>query len=208
MNKLRPPQIVVSILIFLCAAPVPAQTSKEPIVVRRVKSEIARDAKLESAIISAVFGHNAVDETIGVRYHYNRVDLNGDGNPEVLVFVFGRTMCGTSGCGAMIFQLRRSHYTLITDFGPARNPIVVSRRRTGGWNDLIMPVAGGGILPGYYAVLRFDGRTYPANPTVEPAKPLAERVQGTAYVAGSYAPNAGIALRLRRKSSSVATLVR
>jgi len=54
--------------------------------------------------------------------------------------------------------------------------------------------------------LRFDGKTYPNNPSVEPAKLLGERVKGTAYVVGSYAPDAGIALRLQRKSKSGVTV--
>ncbi|HZH31306.1 MAG TPA: hypothetical protein VEY11_11140 [Pyrinomonadaceae bacterium] len=205
MNKLRPSQIFGSLLISLCALPVLAQTSEKPIIVRRVKPEIAHDARLVSAIISAL----GAIELNGVRYHYNKVDLNGDGRPEVLVFIFGRTMCGTSGCDAMVFQsLGRSGYKLITHFGPARNPIIVSGRRSHGWNDLIMPVAGGGIRPGYYAVLRFNGKTYPENPTVEPARSLGRRVKGTAYVVGSYAPDAGTALRPGRKNKSVMSLNR
>jgi hypothetical protein len=31
-------------------------------------------------------------------------------------------------------------------------------------------VGGGGILPGYVAELRFDGKTYPSNPSIPPAR--------------------------------------
>jgi hypothetical protein len=61
----------------------------------------------------------------------------------------------------------------------------VSPHRRNGWNDLIVFVSGGGIQPGYYAVLPFDGKKYPENPTIEPAMPLRERVKGMAYLAGA-----------------------
>jgi hypothetical protein len=205
MNKLCLPRLFGSLLIALCALPVLAQKGEKPIIVRRVKPETAHDARLVSAIVSAL---GAV-ELDAVRYHYNKVDLNGDGRPEVLVFIFGPTMCGTSGCDAMVFQsLGRSGYKLITNFGPARNPIIVIGRRSHGWNDLIMPVAGGGIQPGYYAVLHFDGRTYPENPTIEPAGLLGRRLKGTAYVVGSYAPDAGMALHAGRKNGSAMSINR
>jgi hypothetical protein len=38
-----------------------------------------------------------------------------------------------------------------------------------GWSDIGVYVSGGGIIQGYEAVLRFDGRRYPGNPTVAPA---------------------------------------
>lgn len=176
-----------------------AQQSKKPIVVRRVMPSSVRDASLEAAIASVIYGGRAVEESDEVRYHYNRVDLNGDKKPEVLVFVFGRGMCGTGGCGALIFRTRGRRYELLAEIGPARNPVIVSRHKRNGWNDLVMFVAGGGILPGYYAVLRSDGKTYPENPTVEPAQPLKGRVKGTAYLVGDYSPDAGMALRPPRR---------
>lgn len=176
-----------------------AQQSKKPIVVRRVRPSSVRDANLEAAIVSVIYGGRAIEESDGVRYHYNRVDLDGDKKPEVLVFVFGHVMCGSSGCGALIFRTRGRGYELLTEIGPARNPVIVSQHKSHGWNDLVMFVAGGGILPGYYAVLRFDGRTYPENPTVGPARPLKERVKGRAYLVGDYSPDAGMALRPPRR---------
>jgi hypothetical protein len=195
-------KFAVAVIVVVLTAPYSsafAQQSKKPIVVRRVRPSLIRDASLEAAIASVIYGGLAIEESDEVRYHYNRVDLNGDKKPEVLVFVFGRGMCGTSGCGALIFRARGRRYELLTEVGPARNPVIVSQHRSRGWNDLVMFVAGGGILPGYYAVLRFDGKTYPENPTVAPAQPLEERVKGTAYLVGDYSPDAGMALRPPRR---------
>jgi hypothetical protein len=59
-----------------------------------------------------------------------------------------------------------------------RPPIVVASTTTQGWRDLVVRVSGGSIIPGYDALLRFDGRTYPANPTVPPAEPLKAPTSG------------------------------
>lgn len=170
-----------------------AQHSKKPIIVRRIHSETIRDARLEAAIRST-YGENLEDE---VRYYYNKVDLNGDGRLDTLVYVFGKDTCGTSGCDALVFQSVNGEYKLVSDIGLAWNPVIVSQRKTHGWNDLILFVVGGGIQPGYYAVLRFDGHTYPENPTVKPVMPLKTRVRGIAYVAGSATLKSGFVLRSR-----------
>src|SRR5436190_6849072 len=135
------------VLLFTTSASL-AQRSRKPIIVRRVRSETARDAKLEAAI--------GVEEE-GARYYYNKVDLNGDGKPEVLVYVFGKDMCGTGGCDALIFQLVSDKYKMVSDISLVWNPIIVSQHKTHGWNDLIAFVSGGGIIPGYYTVLQFNG---------------------------------------------------
>lgn len=163
-----------------------------PWVIRTIGPETERDAKLEDAI-SVAERNNPNKE---IHYYYNRVDLKGDGKLEVLVFVFGPGQCGSGGCEAYVFEPAVDSYRLVTDIALARNPIIVSERRTNGWKDLIMFVAGGGILPGYYTVLHFDGRTYPSNPTDEPSEPLKDRPRGTAYLAADVRYNGGLVLRL------------
>ena len=108
-------------------------------------------------------------------------------------------MCGTSGCDALLFQKVRGKYKLVTAFEPARNPIIVSQTKTNGWRDLIFYNAGGGIIPGYYSRSRFNGRTYPDNPTVErDSPPLKTRVKGVAYVVGEYSDEFGLRFRPRK----------
>ena len=186
-------KIIASLLILPSTSVALAQSSKKPIIVRRVRSENVRDTKLEAAIRSAI-GGNLEDE---VRYYYNKVDLNGDGTPDALVYVFGKGMCGTGGCDALVFQSVNAQYGLISDIGLAWNPIIVSQHKTQGWNDLILFVVGGGIQPGYYAVLKFDRNKYPSNATVEPVEPLKTRMKGTAYAVGSRAPDSGFVLLAR-----------
>lgn len=175
------------------AVAAPAQRSARPLITRRVKSERARDPKLEEAI-KRTFPENLYKPTGEIDYYYNRVDLSGDGIPEVLVYLFGPEVCGTGGCDALVFKSSKDGYRLVADIVLARNPIIVSEHKTHSWHDLIMFVAGGGILPGYYAVLTYDGKTYPENPTDHPAKPLSFRQRGTAYLVESPVIGSGIVL--------------
>ena len=180
-----------------------AQESAKPKILRNVPSETIRDAKLEAAIRSVLdLGYDEKD----VRYYYNRVDLNGDKKPEVIVFLFGRPLCGTSGCDALLFQKVRGKYKLVTAFEPARNPIIVSQTKTNGWRDLIFYNVGGGagvirnsVIYGYYSLVRFNGQTYSENPTdVNDAPPLKTRVKGVAYVVGEYSDEFGLLFRPRK----------
>ncbi len=72
----------------------------------------------------------------------------------------------------MVFAREGEALRLVTEIAITRPPIVAAVAKTHGWNDVIVFVSGGGIIPGYPARLRFDGKTYPDNPTVEPAEPL------------------------------------
>lgn len=60
-------------------------------------------------------------------------------------------------------------YREITDISVARPPVRVLATSTRGWRDLGVMVAGGGIARGYEVRLRYDGHSYPDNPTVSPA---------------------------------------
>ena len=166
---------------------------------RRVRPATIRDSRLEAAIISALYdGDVMAAKRDKVRYYYNRVDLNADGRPEVLVYLFGTTWCGSAGCAALVFQHVQGKYALVTHIYGVELPVIVSRVQTNGWQDLIAHVrwgeVGGRTLRDYYAVLRFDGRTYPDQfPGGPPLKPR-NRISGTAYLSGNETSMPGLLL--------------
>jgi hypothetical protein len=116
------------------------------------------------------------------RYFLKWFDLNGDGIPEAVVHVVGPHVCGTGGCDTHIFARRSGGYRLVSTVELSRPLVIASPRRTHGWRNLIVFVAGGGILPGYYAELRFNGRTYPDNPTVKPARRVRGKSRGAVLI--------------------------
>ena len=120
------------------------------------------------------------------RYAFALADLNGDGRPEALVYPLANdeaaaqgleaNLCGSGGCNLYVLALTPAGYRRITAVSIVQLPVRVLPTRSHGWNDLGVRVAGGGILPGYEARLRFDGRRYPSNPSA----PRAVRLRGPA----------------------------
>ena len=161
--------------------------------VRYIRSERSPDPEIEKAILKTLRDDDFTEGEI--RYYYNRVDLNGDGNFEAIVHLVGAAICGTGGCDTLILQPARGGYRIISTIGLTRTPVIVSTQKTVGWSDLIVYVSGGGIIPGHYVALHFNGRTYPENPTVLPALGPRARIRGKAFVADEVSPGTGITLR-------------
>ncbi|HEY9646247.1 MAG TPA: META domain-containing protein [Chroococcidiopsis sp.] len=153
--------------------------------VRYIRADPTSNAALERAILRELpnyrYGSSDPDSQ-AIRYFYNEIDLNGDRTPETIVYLVGSGTCGTGGCTTLIFQRNGANYRLLSRLTGVNNPIVVSDRRTRGWNDLIVYVSGGGAR-GSYRLVQYNGRAYPGNPSVEPAVPANAVVTGQAVIA-------------------------
>jgi hypothetical protein len=106
------------------------------------------------------------------RYKLASYDLDGDGRPEALVYADGDQDCGSGGCDLYVLTRAGASWRVVVSTSVMRPPIRVLPTSSHGWRDLSVFVAGGGILPGHAVRLRFDGTTYPSNPTVPPAEPI------------------------------------
>jgi len=129
--------------------------------------------------LQQVHGPAIDDEDKTSEYSVALVDLDGDGIKEAIVHVVGPHRCGTGGCNTLILRRNGSAWRVVTEISITREPIRVLATKSNGWSDLGVWVQGGGIQPGYEALLAFDGKTYPANPSVEPARELTTKVKGT-----------------------------
>jgi hypothetical protein len=110
------------------------------------------------------------------------VDLNGDGKKEAVVYLMGREWCGSGGCITLILARDRVSWKIVGHITITRPPIRVLSSTSHGWHDIGVWVQGGGILPGYEAAISFDGKTYPGNPSVPPARRLSGRVAGKTVI--------------------------
>ncbi len=133
-----------------------------------------------------------------IRYIPSFADLNGDGKPEAIVYIYGATECGTGGCPTLILTPSEDGYKLVSEIVLTRPPIRVSPRKSHGWHNLVVFVAGGGIQQGYNAELEFNGKSYPDNPTVTPAKRVTDRVWGRIVIPWNISARDGIPLRKER----------
>lgn len=118
------------------------------------------------------------EDAPGPIHHFAaEAELDGDPHPEWIVHVAGPGVCGTGGCDTLIFDEDATGLRLVATIHVTRPPIAVAATSAHGWRDLLVHVSGGGILPGYDARLRFDGKGYPINPTVAPAERLERRTE-------------------------------
>jgi hypothetical protein len=114
-----------------------------------------------------------VQQTLHVSsYKRADADLNGDGRLEAFVYVTDQGSCGSGGCNLIVLSPQGSNYRVVLQSTGTQLPIRLLPTSTGGWRDVGVTVAGGGITRAYTARLRFNGHRYPSNPTVPPAVPL------------------------------------
>lgn len=146
------------------------------------------DASLEKAI-SRDFQLRPGEKA---RYQYNLVELSS-GGPQALVYLFSPRFSGSGGSTAAIFQKQGEDWRLVTRMTLMRNPIVKAETSTHGWHDLIVRISGGG-MPARFVRLRYDGQSYPTNPTALDPMPKGSVVQGTAYVSTPLSPRSGLEL--------------
>lgn len=116
------------------------------------------------------------------RYSAAFVDLGDNGRKEVIVYVTGRGWCGSGGCLMLILAPHDSSYKIVTSATIVWPPIRVLATKSHGWHDISVDVHGGGIRLGYQALLQFNGKTYPNNPTVSPALPLRVKAPGKTVI--------------------------
>ena len=112
-------------------------------------------------------------------------DLNGDGTSEAIVYLISKDWCGSGGCNTIVLMQDGGFWKIVTSIAITYPPIRVLNGRSHGWLNLGVWVQGGGINPGYEAELRFDGKTYPSNPSVPPARPLVASVAGDVLISPS-----------------------
>lgn len=159
-----------------------------------VRFEAEPDAAIEAAILKASPAYvkavvDAKDRSAWARYIYSRVDLNGDGRDEVLVYLLGSVFCGTGGCTMQVFTRAEDGYALVGNFPTSRTPVSVSAAKTGGWNDILRLESGGGMAPSYVRHA-FDGTQY-----VERGRtPGGTAPEGKRYLVGELTATTGIPL--------------
>lgn len=122
------------------------------------------------------------DDREPTRYSFAFVDLRDDGTKEVIVHVTGSSWCGTGGCRTLVLTPRGSSYRVIAQVTITRPPVRVLAAKSNGWHDIGVWVQGWRIQPGYEAGLRFDGKTYPSNPSVPPAIRTAKKTAGAVVI--------------------------
>lgn len=114
----------------------------------------------------------SLDDNKTARYLVAFADLDDDGQPEAIAYLISPNWCGSGGCSMFVLKQNGNTWETVTETSITQRPIRVLTDTSHGWHSLGVWVQGGGIQPGYEAELRFDGKTYPENPSVLPARRL------------------------------------
>ena len=105
------------------------------------------------------------------QYEFTRIDLDGDGRREGLVLLQSphQAWCMDYGCTMYIFRAHDEGFSYLSEVSPVRGPLVVMDTRTNGWRDIIAYVSGRSGWDAKNVALRYDGKSYPAQPALQPA---------------------------------------
>ena len=104
-----------------------------------------------------------------MKYALAQKDLDGDGADEAIVHLVTPYFCGSGGCNTLVLTPAGPMWRKVAEISVSRTPITVLDTSSNGWKDLTVAIAGGGG-PSGNALLKFDGESYPSNPTVAPAE--------------------------------------
>ncbi|MCB9991134.1 MAG: hypothetical protein H6867_07110 [Rhodospirillales bacterium] len=126
------------------------------------------NARFMNAVAEYIHAHGAPGNT---QYEFTRIDLNGDGRREGIVLMKSphQYWCGFNGCSMVVFQAHNDHFELKSEIAPVRGPLMVSDKKTNGWNDIVVRVSGRMNLDTKDVALQFNGNTYPTQPAHQPS---------------------------------------
>jgi hypothetical protein len=122
------------------------------------------------------------DSSLKGRFIAAFIDLNGDGKPEAIVYLMSSQWCGSGGCTTLVLERGSNSWRIVSEVSITWPPIRVLRMKFNGWRSVAVWVQGGGIQPGYEGELRFDGKTYPTNPSMAPARPITGEAEGQVVI--------------------------
>jgi hypothetical protein len=118
-------------------------------------------------------GIPAVDKALKARYgetpayEYAIADLNDDAVPDAVVLFTSPDWCGSGGCNMVILRGTKDAFVVVSSSTITRQPVRVLKETRKGWRSLSVSISGGGAEPGE-VLMRFNGKSYPGNPTTQP----------------------------------------
>ena len=143
------------------AAPPEPTSSAEPV------EEVSQPAPMTAEDWIRANHKDAVSSDLGQQqYAAAETDLDGDGTPEVLVYLGGPMFCGTGGCNLAVLEREGGDLIQVSETSVVQLPVGVLDSKSHGWRDLAVSVSGGGMTEGI-SRLRFTGSRYPGNASVE-----------------------------------------
>lgn len=105
---------------------------------------------------------------IPTKYSSATVQLNSGTASQVIVFLTGSEWCGSGGCTLLILSSEGKSYKVVAKISIVLLPVEVLQSVTNEWHDIAVHVRGYAGKPEYTTILKFNGTTYPSNPSMTP----------------------------------------
>lgn len=84
------------------------------------------------------------------RYYYNYVDLDEDGEEEIVALVVSDAVSDSTGETVLLLEKEADSFCVIDAIHSIRTPVIICDNMTNGWHDIIFHTYGGGMEAGYY----------------------------------------------------------
>jgi hypothetical protein len=172
----------------------PPAAAAAPVADVRIERSVAPisfpDPTLEAVLHGQLFPPGTTPEACmrqgGVRYVFNRFDLDGDRQPETLVALLGQKRCTSRGCPLLLLRSMGDQLIPLQMIEGFHHTLVVSEHRNQGWLDLILPREPADA-PAPPRVLVHTGARYPGVSPLEGDR-LALSTRGTAALVVKASP--------------------
>lgn len=145
-------------------APPPAEGATPEDVTAGTPVVDGGDAGARAAVAAYLEQEGAEADT---RHRDARVDLDGDGQDDLLVYLEDPYFCGSGGCSLVVFRNEGDTFTKVASTSVTRSPIAVGAAGPAGWRDLYVSIGGGGGASGVVRLVH-EGGGYPGNPSTLP----------------------------------------
>ena len=151
-------------LLILCTLATATIAAEPP----GLREAIAKHDELRAARGPRLYGaHIPPVDPASYEFDFALAGLNGDGIPDAIVLFKGLHNCGSGGCTLEILRGTKQGFEYISGSTISREPIQILAEKRFGWHSFTVSVSGGGAKP-CNAMMRFNGRKYPLNPSMAP----------------------------------------
>ena len=161
--KIRMVTRVVGVLLLIMAGAIAFAQGQQATVSYRPSEHLKE-------FLRNYLNHGKVSSDNTTRITVANVKTNEGKSEEYVVYVSGQQWCGSGGCTMLIVEPNGSSFNVIAWVTIVQLPIRILHSENNGHPDIGVNVQGGGIEPGYETVLSFDGKSYPDNPSMLPAR--------------------------------------
>lgn len=143
-----------------------------------LEAEYNEDIRLERAIEKE---YSLIPSYDKLNYLYNRVKISEVNNNQIIAYLEGPKFCSENGGTLLVLDEKNNNYYINSKIKNIIPPIIVSNKRTNGYNNLIVKTMNDEKEE--FRVLKYNGNSYPIDPLKEEKLKKGIKITGIAVIA-------------------------